>query len=170
MIAKETNIAIDIVKRSIQNLLWVSKDVHSNLTINRNDPSRSSYADVIMLIPVIQFSSMFVKTPKIAEFYSNHELHAECIKFVMLDPGTNADNERPQNLLQSHFGLSLEQMRSPRRSTTSSTSWTSSTMASLYRTSSRWTIQSKRTLILSTTTSQDVSIPLFLERSESCFI
>ena len=38
-----------------------------------------------MLIPVIQFSSMFVKTPKIAEFYSNHELHAECIRFIMLD-------------------------------------------------------------------------------------
>ena len=39
-----------------------------------------------MLVPVIQYSSMFVTTPKIAEFYSIKSSQNEAVSFVILDP------------------------------------------------------------------------------------
>lgn len=41
-----------------------------------------------MLVPVIQYSSIFVKTPNISKYYSDTELHTESIQFVRLDFGT----------------------------------------------------------------------------------
>lgn len=44
------------------------------------------YANVIILVPTIQNSSMFVVTSNIVQYYSNQRLQAESIKFVRLDP------------------------------------------------------------------------------------
>lgn len=64
IIAIETNIEISIVKEAIQNLL---------------------YAGIIMLVPVIQYSSMFVLTSNIIQYYSDPEIHTDSINFVQLD-------------------------------------------------------------------------------------
>lgn len=64
MIANETNIANDVVKDSIKNLL---------------------YENILMLVPVIQYSSMFVKTYNLTKFYSDHQVQMDSIFFVQLD-------------------------------------------------------------------------------------
>ena len=46
-----------------------------------------SYAGVIMMVPVIQYSSMFILTSNVIQFYSNPEIHADSINFVQLDKG-----------------------------------------------------------------------------------
>jgi hypothetical protein len=46
-----------------------------------------SYAGVVMLVPLIQFSSTFVKTSKIAELYASQAAHQELIRFVQLEKG-----------------------------------------------------------------------------------
>jgi hypothetical protein len=70
LIANETNIANDVVKESIKNLI---------------------YEKVIMLVPIIQYSSMFVKTSNLVQFYSsNQELHAEACLFCQLDKDLEA--------------------------------------------------------------------------------
>jgi hypothetical protein len=45
------------------------------------------YAGVVMLVPLIQYSSTFVKTAKFAKFYADPEMHKDAIKFVILDKG-----------------------------------------------------------------------------------
>ena len=61
MIANDTKIEIDVVKEAIQNLL---------------------YADVLILVPIIQNSSMFVVNSNIVHYYSNQNMQAESIQFV----------------------------------------------------------------------------------------
>ena len=38
-----------------------------------------------MLVPVIQYSSMFVLTSNIIQYYSDPEIHTDSINFVQLD-------------------------------------------------------------------------------------
>ncbi len=38
-----------------------------------------------MLVPIIQYSSMFVKTSNLTQFYSNQEMHSEAALFSQLD-------------------------------------------------------------------------------------
>jgi nitrogen permease regulator 2-like protein len=64
MIANDTKIEIDVVKEAIQNLL---------------------YADVLILVPIIQNSSMFVVNSNIVHYYSNQNMQAESIQFIRLD-------------------------------------------------------------------------------------
>jgi hypothetical protein len=40
-----------------------------------------------MLVPIIQYSSMFVKTSNLTQFYSNQEMHSEAALFSQLDLG-----------------------------------------------------------------------------------
>ncbi|CAF0796246.1 unnamed protein product [Brachionus calyciflorus] len=64
LIANETNIESSVAKEAIQNLL---------------------YLGIVSLVPIIQFSSMFITTPQIANFYSNYELQMDAVRFVQLD-------------------------------------------------------------------------------------
>jgi hypothetical protein len=64
LLADETSIDSSIVKESVQNLL---------------------YAGVIMLVPIIQYSSMFAKTSNLIQYYSNPEIQSDSISFVRLD-------------------------------------------------------------------------------------
>lgn len=64
IIANETNIEITVCKEAIQNLL---------------------YAGVIMMVPVIQYSSMFVLTSNVIQYYSDPEIHKDSIKFIQLE-------------------------------------------------------------------------------------
>jgi hypothetical protein len=65
-IATETSIETNVVKESIQNLL---------------------YNGVLMLVPIIQYSSMFTKTSNLIQYYSNQEIQNDSINFVRLDNG-----------------------------------------------------------------------------------
>jgi hypothetical protein len=56
MISKDTTIETSVVKEAIQNLL---------------------YADVVILVPIIQNSSMFVVTSNIVQYYSNQALQVK---------------------------------------------------------------------------------------------
>ena len=47
------------------------------------------YANVIMLVPVIQYSSMFVLTSEIIKYYADQSLQALSISFIQLDKGFN---------------------------------------------------------------------------------
>ncbi len=40
-----------------------------------------------MLVPIIQYSSMFVRTPQIVDFHTNTEVQADSVRFVQLDFG-----------------------------------------------------------------------------------
>lgn len=64
MISHDTKIEIGVVKEAIQNLL---------------------YADVVILVPIIQNSSMFVVTSNICQYYSNPNLQTESVQFVKMD-------------------------------------------------------------------------------------
>ena len=66
LIANETAIETNVVKESIQNLL---------------------YSGVLMLVPIIQYSSMFTKTSNLIQYYSNQDIQNESISFVRLDRG-----------------------------------------------------------------------------------
>ncbi len=46
------------------------------------------YANVIMLVPVIQFSSMFVLTSEIIKYYADQSLQTLSISFIQLDKGS----------------------------------------------------------------------------------
>jgi len=63
-IANETNIGNDVVKDAIKNLL---------------------YEKVLMLVPIIQYSSMFVKTSNLVQYYQNRDIQQESFRFVQLD-------------------------------------------------------------------------------------
>jgi hypothetical protein len=63
-IANETSIETNVVKESIQNLL---------------------YNGVLMLVPIIQYSSMFTKTSNLIQYYSNQEIQNDSITFIRLD-------------------------------------------------------------------------------------
>ena len=65
-IANETSIETNVVKESIQNLL---------------------YNGVLMLVPIIQYSSMFTKTSNLIQYYSNQEIQNDSINFVRLNNG-----------------------------------------------------------------------------------
>ena len=66
LIANETMIETNVVKESIQNLL---------------------YSGVLMLVPIIQYSSMFTKTSNLIQYYSNQDIQYDSINFVRLDRG-----------------------------------------------------------------------------------
>ena len=68
IIANETSIETNVVKESIQNLL---------------------YNGILMLVPIIQYSSMFTKTSNLIQYYSNQEIQNESISFIRLDKGWN---------------------------------------------------------------------------------
>jgi hypothetical protein len=72
IIANETNIEITVCKEAIQNLL---------------------YAGVIMMVPVIQYSSMFVLTPNIIQYYADPEIHKDSIKFIQFDIGKSSQKK-----------------------------------------------------------------------------
>jgi len=65
-IANETSIETNVVKESIQNLL---------------------YNGVLMLVPIIQYSSMFTKTSNLIQYYSSQEIQNDSITFIRLDKG-----------------------------------------------------------------------------------
>ena len=65
-IANETSIETNVVKESIQNLL---------------------YNGVLMLVPIIQYSSMFTKTSNLIQYYSSQEIQNDSITFMRLDKG-----------------------------------------------------------------------------------
>ena len=48
-----------------------------------------------MLVPIIQYSSLFVKTPTLAFFYSNKEIKSECARFCTLNKGSTWLQSKP---------------------------------------------------------------------------
>ena len=92
LIAVETNIEQSVVKESIQNLL---------------------YMDMIMLVPIIQYSSMFVKTPKLAEFYSSSDTQTASILFVQMDPGKQKKKRIPFQNNKIDLNSKLNRQRGP---------------------------------------------------------
>lgn len=40
-----------------------------------------------MLVPIIQYSSMFTKTSNLAHYYSDNETKQDSIRFIQLDRG-----------------------------------------------------------------------------------
>ena len=52
-----------------------------------------------MLVPIIQYSSMFVLTPKIIDYYKNSDMHTESIQFVQHDKG----KLQPEIKTSNHF-------------------------------------------------------------------
>ncbi len=43
------------------------------------------YSDVVTTVPLIQYSSMFVTTPKLSSFYTDELMHMESIAFIQMD-------------------------------------------------------------------------------------
>lgn len=46
-----------------------------------------SYAGILALVPIIQYSSMFMKTSKLAKFYADQIVQAESSRFCHFDKG-----------------------------------------------------------------------------------
>lgn len=66
-IASEADVEVSLVKACIQNMI---------------------YYEIITLIPIFQYSNVFVTTPKISNLVESTELQEECLRFVAKSPSS----------------------------------------------------------------------------------